>query len=522
MPVIPGANESQVLNPGSPVPIGSDSEARYQGETIAQFGKAVSYLGNTLQGVATQAEKEKQKLQLLGAMNEFQMKALQKRAEQQAAAPIAGDKTGFGAVESYAKNLQPDMQEIAAKIEDPTARSQFLVGAGQHVNDDAVKIWADEVKKKAEVNKFLLNDVISSSGQIAMKDPTQIDNELAKVETAILDNDDIPGEQKQIKVHEARRSIVMDAIQGRIDDKTRQYDTAHMMLDKYGAFFDSKEKKALIDEIQNTRWNYTNRTAKEETVNYNRQMRELKAPWIKMKYSMFAQLEQPGVDPTTISKTLDTMVAANMMPQAQANAIMSPNPIPPQQDQIYSRNVIAEAIKTGDIEGALDKVGEEVGMKVSSRAGIQLRDNLVKLRNQMQKDPVFSKKVENVEKSIDAFSSANMTMGMSPAERAELSNQVEGAKSQFYNRLAADPTQDPSQISGEIVQHALAHTYRFPEVKSAQTLADVQKVGEDLIRNREFLKQKGLLTEAINNDQVTKLREIQRRKLEMSLNVRGK
>lgn len=522
MPVIPGANESQVLNSGSPVPIGSDSEARYQGDTIAAFGRGISVLGSTLEKAANDATKEKNRLQVLNAANQLMMKALEKRADQQAAAPIANDATGFGAVKSYAANLKPDIEDLAGQIEDPTARAEFMVHAGQTMNEESVKIWADEVKKRGEQNKELTQQLVSSSGQIAWRDPTQIDNEMAKTETAILDSSDIPNDQKQVKVGEARRSIIMDAVQGRLESK--QWGQAQAVLDSYADVggFSSKEKAAMLDEVRNSKWNDVNRTAKQETFQYSARMRELKEPWIKMKYGMFALIAQEGTDPQDVQKTLDVAVAANVMPAEQAEAIMNPHPIPPEQDQNYSKSVVSEAIKSGDFESALVKVGEEAGVKVSPKAGVQLRDNLIKLRNQMQADPVFSKKVENVDRALEGFAAPSMTNGMSPQEKSDLFRQVEGAKSQFYNKLAMDPKQDPATLSGEIVQHALSYTYRFPEVKSAQSLAEIQKVGEDLIRNREMTKQKGLLTEAIDNDYVSKLREIQRRKQELSLGVRSK
>lgn len=520
MPVIPGTNEGQVLNAGSPVPIGSDSEARYQGETIAAFGKGLAALGGVLESAANQTARERNRLDVLNAMNAFQMKSLERRAEQQAAGTIDNDPTGFGAVKSYNERLKPDMEEIASGISDINSRALFLAEAGKTINEEATKIWADEVRKRAEVNKELTNQLVSSSGQIAWRDPSQIDNELAKTELAILESSDIPQDQKPIKVGEAKRSIIMDAIQGRLEAK--KWGQAQDIFNSYAnQGFTSKEKASILDEIRNSEWNDVNRTAKEETAAYNARMRKLKEPMLKFKYGMWDQIVN-GASPESVQQTLNLAVASGTIPQEQADAISNPKTFTPEQDQSYSKSVIADAIRSGNVDAALEKVGTDMGINVSPNQATQIRDNLTKIKAQMQRDPVFSKKVTNADAAITSFESEPMVMGMSPAERAQITNQVEAAKSQFYNKLAVDPSQDPALLTSEVVQSALSHTYRFNEVKSAQNLVEITKLGEDLIRNRAILQKKGLLNEKIDQDHIAKLREIQRRKQELSLGIRGK
>ncbi len=520
MPVIPGTNESQILNPGSPVPIDSSSEKRLAGESMEAFGRGMMALGDNLATAGRQAKAEQDRLTVLTAENQMRMDLLKFQAEQKAAGPIANDETGYGAVEEFSRKSQERTLEIADTIQDNKVKAQFMARSGNLIADNSVNVWADEVKKRGEVNNALLDNLVSSSGAIARNDPRQLDIQLGRTEAAILDSVDLPESQKVIKVQEARRGIVMDAIQGRLG--AQNWGQARQIFERNQNVFTVEEKVKQLDKIQQEEWDYNNRSWKQETSNYTREQRKRKDVKNKFLDSIYAAALSGTATPDSLQQQTDQAVEAGIIPQEQAEALTNPKKFEPDFEKTYGSTAIGQAVATGNYDAVLDKVNDERGTKVSMQYGTALRDQIANLQKKEQEDPSFRQKVQLGAQVIDAQAKTALSGPLTVSEKKQIQGQIEQTKSQYFQMIGTNPDQDPAQLSRALVSQVSTVgkvTTNYPDVQAAQSLSDLNKVASDLTKDTLERKQRGNLSVTQEREAARKLQAIEMKKRKLSIST---
>jgi len=515
MPVLPGASPSQVLNPGSPVPVGSSAGARNQGETIQGFGAALSQLGDVLDAAGRSAKNETDKLQLLNAENVYRQQLLKKRAEQGAAAPIQGDISGFGAVESVKAAMDPIAAEIAESIGSPQVRSMFLARSGDIFNDTSTTIWAEEVKKKSELNKTLTDNLISSSGQIARAAPDLNTTSLmlGQVEAAILENDDMPAAVKPLEVARAKKAIITDSVQGMLARK--DYAGAMTSLETFGGGVLTPEEKAKqLDEIRNTENQDYNREYTKLIRNERQEEKSRKAGEQRLLNYYSAALQQAGSSDykrAPIIAELEKMKLANKIDANKADALMGNKVFKDVSDDKVDVEITTRAFKTGDFDAAVNEINNRMGDSISIDRAQQMLVRMRRMSERTKSDPAYKANVARGQALINSMAQPSIK-NLNALDKQALASKVAMAGIMYHQRLSAPNAKNPGDIAMGIVKEVFGvDTTIIPgnnDIFAEQSVQGLMKLKDKFTREGLALQQKGQLTPQLKEEKVRQLKAI--------------
>lgn len=524
MPVIPGVQESQVLNPSSPVPIGSTGDARLPGETIERFGAAMVALGDALDVAGRSAKNEKAKLDVLNAENKYRMALLQRRAQQDAAAPIPEDVNGFGAVQAVANDMDPIAQEIASGLE-PEAQAKFLARAGDILNDNSVTIWADEVKKRASINKVAVDNIVAQSGQLARMSDDIKDTGfmMDHVETAIMDNNDLAPSQKPIDVAAAKKSVVMDSIQGRIS--RNNFAEAEIVLEAYGGnLFTPAEKNKQLDEIRSAEGSYYTRELNKLTRD-EKQINKAKAASEDKYLAYFSTaLQQAGnsdIKREPILRDIELMKIAGKIDVTKADSLIGNKVFKDLADDKKDVEITTRAFKTGNFQEAIDTITKIKGVSLSYDRAQQMVGKFEQWKERGKNDPIARQRIQTGEDLIRAQGAESMTDMMNSLAKRQLQTKINTAVQQYYRTLQGNPQADPDVVSRSILDKqfgvSTASVRGNSDIYAETSLQGLTKMAEKTVRDGQALKKSGLLTPAKNKEILQKLQDIKKKQLELQI-----
>ena len=290
MPQIPMANESQVLNPGSPVPVGSSEAARIEGESVSMLGKAMFALGDALDTAGRQQRERQRKLDLSSALAAHAEQNVLAKIATEAERPAAEDSTGRGGVDRYKERMKSVKDTILENIYDPAVAQEFKAKATEHEVQTSLDVWSSELKKIDNRTSEKANQIVGSLEAMVRADPRTLDKAIVELDNAFVDVPGISAAAAQEASIKGRRQLV----QGTVDTlaEAGHFATAKKLLDsKYSTVFSQDElhdkKKQLMETEQGiTRWGW----AKEDRGRSERE-REHKENSNKLGISYVAQLE---------------------------------------------------------------------------------------------------------------------------------------------------------------------------------------------------------------------------------------
>lgn len=250
MPQIPGSNESQILNAGSPVPIGSSESARAPGENVARMGQALFALGDALDSAAAQSKARQKKLDLESALGDLDLKKMQYRAETERAAPGAQP---YDNVKNFQTNTLDFANEIADRIDDPSVKQEFYAKAKIQLAQDSIPVYAQEVKKYDDLGNDKVNKIISQYSAMAYVDPTSVGQSLYKIQDIVNNTPDIPEYKRVEAVRKAERQVIDTSVDKFVD--MGKYDEAlHNVNVVYADRYTAEEKAKKSKEITDMKW----------------------------------------------------------------------------------------------------------------------------------------------------------------------------------------------------------------------------------------------------------------------------
>ena len=250
MPQIPGSNESQILNAGSPVPIGSSESARAPGENVARMGQALFALGDALDSAAAQSKARQKKLDLESALGDLDLKKMQYRAETERAAPGAQP---YDNVKNFQTNTLDFANEIADNIDDPSVKQEFYAKAKIQLAQDSIPVYAQEVKKYDDLGNDKVNKIISQYSAMAYVDPTSVGQSLYKIQDIVNNTPDIPEYKRVEAVRKAERQVIDTSVDKFVD--MGKYDEAlHNVNVVYADRYTAEEKAKKSKEITDMKW----------------------------------------------------------------------------------------------------------------------------------------------------------------------------------------------------------------------------------------------------------------------------
>jgi hypothetical protein len=519
MPVLPGSDQAQVINPGTPIPVGSSESARYTGETIENFGKSLLAYGEMLGEAGTRAKNEQDKLMLHSAENRFRMALLEKKALQSSRSPIAGDRTGFGAVKEVTAELEPIVAEIADGFDDSALKAAFLNRSGDLLNDSATTIWADEVQKRANNNQVLFDKVIAESGKYARSSPNLDDTGLmmSQVRNAALGHEDLPPAMREIEATRAEKSVLVDSIQGRLSG--RDYPGASLVLEQYGGdLFTAEERKKQFDEIQQTEWKDADRDLKIMDRNQRMDAKHRKDQEDKLAGYFTAALQQAGNDETKRKPIMDQIgssIAANMLDPERGKTLIGDKVFAERSDDIIDFDITSKAISTGNYTEALESVKKYRGTKISYDRAEKMLTELKALQSRERSDPAKRSVISSGASLINNQMAPTITDVMSDLQKREHGDKVKMTVQQYYQSLSKSPDQDPVALSRRLIRQNFGKKLGIirgtPSVYGQDNVQSLQKLKLDTVKQGIDLKSAGRMTSEKNKSLRNTLKDIDTR-----------
>lgn len=527
MPVIPGTQEGQVLNAGSPVPIAAPEEARAFGNATSQLGSGAFALGDALDKVATAAKARKDTLTAQLALQQAREVTQQMMAQHEQAAPVPNDPTGYGQVQSFRDSVREPLNDIINQVEDPETRRATQALVYDNVNDTAKEVYAKEVVKRVENNKVLEARVISEAAGSARANPKNIFPAMATAEMAILTNNDIPGSVKQIRIADAKKQILQDAIEGEISKGAdANYANAEIILEKYGnGVFDVKEKAKVLDDIRNTQTRQYNQEYTRLTRDEKRQEKFRQDVEKQMTEYYSVALQQAGNDESKRAPILQQIgldMASGKISSTKGDALMGIKTFGIVADARYSAKTLADVFKTDAYGEAADQVLKDMGTKVSSPAAEQLISRLKALEERKRNDPKLTQAIKDGERLIRDQASDSITQVMSTLDKRKLLTQVDLAVQEYHKQVLGDSKVDPIALSRKITNEWLkgdAYPLKnFDGYMNVSTVEGIEKEKARIVGEAMRKQQKGLMNVKEQEDVKQNLRnlEIIKKKLEIN------
>ncbi len=504
MPVLPGSEQAQVLNPSSPVPVGSTGDARFQGETIAQFGTALSVLGDALDVAGRKAKEEQDKLTMMNAENQFRFNLLERRAKQKAAVSITGDDSGFGAVKAVASDMEPVAAQIAQEIGDPTLRAKFLGKAGDILNDDAVTIWSDEVVKRTKNNEALFDRIISSSGALARAADNDADVELMlkHIDVAAEQNQDMPDAVKFSEKMRGKKSVLVDSIQGALSRK--DYVGASTRLEKFSAgVFTAEEKTKQLDEIINTE-NRNNSLEINKLIREEKQIEKQKSFAEQREVDLIsAGLQQAGnsdIKREPWLRRAELAKIGGVIGASKADSLIGSKVFQDLEDDKMDVLITTKAFKSGNFKAAVDEINKRKGDSLSYDRAQKMLDRMDNMIQRQQRDPIYQQRVQTGEQLIRAQGQESLDAPLSALAKKQMQTKINMNVQDYYKKLSMNPNANPDAVSREIITGKFdAETEFVPgqgDIFPETTLPGLIQLKEKAIKDGMALKMKGQLDKA--------------------------
>lgn len=248
---IPILQESQVINPSSPVPIGSSESARLEGEGLARLGQGTERLAASLIDFAARGKNALTKVQQDEAFTkgrELVWKNHQEAMSHIANNPSEDPKTTF---DNFIVPLRDKFDELSTSIGDPLGAREFKAKMEEWAQKSAEDLGKEKQKQTILSVGTTLQQNINTKMAIARENPQFVDQGITEATANTLDVPDeiIDSATKQKLVRSLPAQFNLAAVEGY---KSRnEFDKARAFVNdpKRQANFGEKPMDQLLDGI---------------------------------------------------------------------------------------------------------------------------------------------------------------------------------------------------------------------------------------------------------------------------------
>ncbi len=489
MPVIPLGGESQVLNPGSPVPIGSSDTARMSGESLALFGKGMFALGDALDTAAKAERTRQQKLDLESALSEHANLSVQAKLETAKEPVAADDDSGRGGVDRYISKMDDARASILERIHNPAVAQEFTAKAKMHEAATSLDTWATELKKVTARNDQKANVIVANLAGMVSQDPRALPKALADVDAAFVDIPGLSPDKAQQASLDARRQLVTTAADKLSEDG--HFGTAKRLYESaLGGVFSQDEihakKKELLDVekgIVKYGWEKTDRARTEKE-------RKFKDDSNKQMVGMLVQLDG-ALDVSTKEAMLaqGRKSVANGQMSTEDFDILTKYAVSAEgRDDSLGMYLLADEYDKGaPIDTVQDRTKQFIQRgEMTPKGGMDAWKYFENLKQRARTDPNHQKElglaIERLKSDLKNLSAADqmrMKAGLLPQDKEALKRLSEGFKH------VLDSKKRPLDAAEEALTHTMGSSVPgiIPGVKTAPTDTAAQVTA----KTREFL-----------------------------------
>lgn len=435
MPQIPVFSESQVLDPSSPVAIGSADISQY--EASNKLGAALVDLGNKLDTVEKiKADRVKQKdaataVEQFRSLVSHQSEQVLYRQDQQGVDGIEARKT----ITDFATNLQKQFLDTNDFDKEQTAT--FTLGSMKVLNDmepDIRRVSA-EVGTKAYNNSIARN--LQQVGTNVANDPRLLAESLANVHMDVLNDPDIVTPLMKDQAINDRSKFLVRAAVGKMADNA-DFDTAHAVLESNMGLFPDKEMDAErrnLNEAKNTYYSQDfQRYSRTDRLNKDRiEKGDIAARDFYGKMMIDAGNDQDKINAVIKQINLDP----NLKPESAKALEDRINVNKNYKDDDYERQALTKVFKTGNFDQMVSDVNRDFGAGlISDSRAADLIKKAESLKDHNRSDPTLLKLIDQKRGEIDSFKKPPTWDPVQSIYKSENDTANERVQSDFMSRVA--------------------------------------------------------------------------------------
>lgn len=258
MPLIPSYQASLQQRTDSPVKVSDSDIARASGSAIAQLGRGVFEVGETL--LAQQRIREKTKYQI--DEKNFSYDAADAANTIEKNALLSSKPDGSDMVSIFETEYDKYIQERLKKESGSPEYLALLNNSAKEVRTATrAKLLDTSSKKYIEFADKGFADIKNRAGSRIRKNPLMYEKELSDY-TEMLNNSALAPAMKYQGIESAKKEFATEAVNSYIE--AERWDEAKESIDsQFAGVYTGEEKEKLVDEIEGTRWKVNNRKLQE-------------------------------------------------------------------------------------------------------------------------------------------------------------------------------------------------------------------------------------------------------------------
>lgn len=554
MAIIPRADESQVLNAGSPVPLktgdsGAEIYAKAAGHFSEQIGTLLMKQGGALYAADKAAQKERSKADSENAQTDYiigltEMEDRMKRSEEY------GTLSTSDMMRKYREESSKLSDSYSAGLTDEFAKSNFDKEAAKITAQRALQFHAGALKDYNSITENKIDSYISKRASIVSSSGTsqELTENIGAVTSRIYNNDVLTIAQKNDKVAAARKELLGAYLNGHIsrimlsntmqdrdviakkalkeiDFVDRSPEGAELNI---AGIFNEKEKQKFREDIteavfkangrelqrQNSLETMDNRHTKERQKNTFNDLanKGMSVVTDEVTYQIYQEEVRDKaarglLDPTKVDELEKLALGARGRKEFAEHL----TPEETARDNQYREEIYQKAFAVDNPMVLSDDTYNSIkSKKISANASVSINGDLEALSRAFRKDPGLRSRVNSVIQEYDKLKN-NPGMKQFPREQQLKAMEAIGkAKMSLYKSVITNPKidvratgEDLYQLEVKPVLDSFMPTTKEP-VDKKEILNEVKVLNEEYFK----MKKEGRLTPEIQKDFAEKLKNL--------------
>lgn len=534
MPIIPRADESQVLNAGSPVAISGTNESRTLTNAGDEFGSALMKLGQVTHRLNAESKRQRAKATADASGSDFEtdLAVIGQRIKE---SPSYGVDDSAALLEAYKKEASITMDAYAAKLsDDNNEKLLFIKDAKDKIAAHGLKFFSDSVSAYNKVTKDNLDKFISREGtKVANSlDKETAYNSLAHIEAKVKEYSFLDNAEKQDMLTNARKEIMGSLIDGHVqrilmsndpaeraalEKKAMQLFTIQYTQREDGkvapalgvaGVFTDKEREHLYNKIGEARWKADNRDISMKNALEARDEKTLKRQQEYTFRSMVSEIYHNVKDGETFkvaNDRIDQMVATQQLTPQKADTLRreaGKNLYFQKREEDstaasqYVETFAQELLDQGNNEKALTSAYEAIDKyKVSGETAIKLMDASDVVTKAMQKDPGLAGRVKEEVRRINRPLTWPGYSTLKREDQIKIQDTVRAARNKLYNAFLQNPNFNAADMSKGLLNNDILPVIEKYNIIPKNKPSDVELKKQRIYDEYETKKKLRKLTE---------------------------
>jgi hypothetical protein len=310
MAQIPVFQDSQILQPSSPVAIGN---ANVGAETaLASMGKEIFEFGNELDKNQKKLREQSREYLTTVAAEEFETR-LRDFNQKELFTGKKKDLTGgesVAASKEYADKLKQDLARQFGF--DPETSIKFLAKTGAKFNELTPSLYAESQKIAAKNFETAKQMVLQTSIEKVFKNPAKLEEELVRIESSYANQPDSLFPEESMKKD---RKALVEGIYNRymLEGEPVSYARAQNLLNKMVGVFDTDEFAQKTKALKSARAEYYNEQAQKEALQEKELKEQIKRNQTVIAADFLKQKVEAGTNPVKQAKVNEAIITAGII-----------------------------------------------------------------------------------------------------------------------------------------------------------------------------------------------------------------